>query len=419
MLTEAPPNTSDPQTPMQPDSPLEFNPLLPEFRQNPYPTYHRFRDADPVHWGEFFGFWVITRYDDIVTMLRHSKASANPRDWERFDDYVESLGGTGPAGDMQARWMLLKNPPDHTRLRKLVTKAFTPRVVENMRPHIQTIVDDLLDPIQAKSNFDIIADLAFPLPVIVIAELIGVPTKDRDQFKEWTGALARSLDPVITPDISAAADRATEAFIDYFTRLVAERRAHPQQDLLSGLIAAEEKGDKLDEDELLATAILLFAAGHETTMNLIGNGMLALLRNPDQLAKLQADPALIETAVEEFLRYDGSVQVTARVALEDIELGGKTIRKNQQSLLLLGAANHDPAHFPDPDRLDITRQHNTQLTFSHGIHHCLGAPLARVEAQLAINTLLRRMPNMRLATPKLEWRDMLTLRGLKALPVTC
>ena len=251
------------------------------------------------------------------------------------------------------------------------------------------------------------------------AELIGVPTQDRDQFKEWTGALARSLDPVITPDISAAADRATEAFIDYFTHLVAERRVHPQQDLLSGLIAAEEEGDKLDEDELLATVILLFSAGHETTMNLIGNRMLALLRNPDQLTKLQADPSLIETAVEEFLRYDGSVQVTARVALEDIELGGQTIRKNQQSLLLLGAANHDPAHFPDPDRLDIARQDNTQLTFSHGIHHCLGAPLARVEAQLPINTLLRRMPNIHLATQELEWRDMLTLRGLKALPVTC
>ena len=418
MLTESSPNTSDPQTPMQPDPPLEFNPLLPEFRQNPYPTYHQFREADPVHWSEMFGFWVFSRYDDIVTILRHSKASANPRDWERFDDYVEALGGTGPAGDMQSRWMLLKNPPDHTRLRKLVTKAFTPRVVENMRPHIQAIVDDLLDGVQTKGSFDIIQDLAFPLPVIVIAELIGVPTEDREYFKGWTAALARSLDPVITPEIAQAADKATEDLIAYFTTLVAERRATPQDDLLSGLIAAEEEGDKLDEDELLATAILLFAAGHETTMNLIGNGMLALLRNPDQLAKLQADPSLIETAVEEFLRYDGSVQVTARVALEDIEIGGKTIRKNQQSLLLLGAANHDPAHFPDPDRLDITRQDNRQLTFSHGIHHCLGAPLARVEAQLAINTLLRRMPNMRLATEALEWRDMLTLRGLKALPVT-
>ena len=365
-----------------------------------------------------FGFWVCSRYDDIVTILRHSKASANPRDWERFDDYVEALGGTGPAGDMQSRWMLLKNPPDHTRLRKLVTKAFTPRVVENMRPHIQAIVDDLLDAVQAKGSFDIIQDIAFPLPVIVIAELIGVPPEDREYFKDWTSALARSLDPVITPEIAQAADKATEDLIAYFTKLVAERRAQPQDDLLSGLIAAEEEGDKLDEDELLATAILLFAAGHETTMNLIGNGMLALFRNPDQLAKLQADPSLIKTAVEEFLRYDGSVQITARVALEDIEIGGKTIGKNQQSLLLLGAANHDPTHFSNPDQLDITRQDNPQLTFSHGIHHCLGAPLARVEAQLAINSMLSRMPALQLATDELEWRDMLTLRGLKALPVT-
>ena len=403
--------------PLQPATPLEFNPLLPEFRQNPYPTYRRFREADPVHWNETFGFWVCTRYDDIVTILRHSQASANPRDWERFDDYVDALGGTGPAGDMQSRWVLLKNPPDHTRLRKLVTKAFTPRVVEHMRPHIQDIVHDLLDAVQAKGRFDIIRDVAFPLPVIVIAEMIGVPTQDREQFKDWTAALAGSLDPVITPEIAQAADRATEALVAYFTKLVAARRAHPQDDLLSGLIAAEEEGDKLDEDELLATAILLFAAGHETTMNLIGNGMLALFRNPDQMARLKADPSLVKTAVEEFLRYDGSVQITARVALEDIEVGGKTIRKNQQALLLLGAANHDPAQFSDPDRLDITRQENPHLTFSHGIHHCLGAPLARVEAQIAINTMLRRMPDIHLATDALEWRAMLTLRGLKALSV--
>ena len=408
----------DAATPAQPEMPLEFNPLLQEFRQNPYPIYHQFREADPVHWSEMFGFWVCTRYDDIVAILRHSQASANPRDWERFDDYVEALGGTGPAGDMQSRWMLLKNPPDHTRLRKLVTKAFTPRVVENMRPHVQDIVHDLLDAGQAKGSFDIIQDLAFPLPVIVIAELIGVPTKDREYFKDWTTALARSLDPVITPEIVQTADKATEDLIVYFTTLVAERRDSPQADLLSGLIAAEEEGDKLDEDELLATAILLFAAGHETTMNLIGNGMLALFRNPDQMAKLQAEPALIKTAVEEFLRYDGSVQITARVALEDIEIGGKTIRKNQQALLLLGAANRDPAHFSDPDRLDITRQENPHLTFGHGIHHCLGAPLARVEAQIAINSILHRMPDIHLSTDQLEWRDMLTLRGLQALPVT-
>ena len=417
MLEESQSSVLDTETLAHPEMPLEFNPLQQDFRQNPYPAYRRFREADPVHWSAVFGFWVCTRYDDIVSILRHSKASANPRDWERFDDYVEALGGTGPADAMQSRWMLLKNPPDHTRLRKLVTKAFTPRVVENMRAHIQDIVHGLLDAVHAKRRFDIIQDLAFPLPVIVIAELIGVPTQDREYFKDWTAALARSLDPIITPEITQAADKATEELLAYFTALVAERRDSPQDDLLSGLIAAEEEGDKLDEDELLAMTILLFAAGHETTMNLIGNGMLALFRNPDQMAKLKVDPALIKTAVEEFLRYDGSVQITARAALEDIEVGGKTIRKNQQALLLLGAANRDPAHFSDPDRLDITRQENPHLTFGHGIHHCLGAPLARVEAQIAINSMLRRMPDIQLATDQLEWRDMLTLRGLKALPV--
>ncbi len=417
MLEESQSLVPDTETSAHPEIPLEFNPLQQNFRQNPYPTYRRFREADPVHWSAVFGFWACTRYDDIISILRHSKASANPRDWEQFDDYAEALGGTGPAYDMQSRWMLLKNPPDHTRLRKLVTKAFTPRVVENMQVHIQDIVYDLLDAVHAKRRFDIIQDLAFPLPVIVIAELIGVPTQDREYFRDWTAALARSLDPIITPEITQAADKATEDLIAYFTALVTERRNSPQDDLLSGLIAAEEEGDKLDEDELLAMTILLFAAGHETTMNLIGNGMLALFRNPDQMAKLKADPSLIKTAVEEFLRYDGSVQITARVALEDIEVGGKTIRKNQQALLLLGAANRDPAHFSNPDRLDITRQENPHLTFGHGIHHCLGAPLARVEAQIAINSMLRRMPNIQLATDQLEWRDMLTLRGLKALPV--
>ena len=399
--------------------PVEFNPFVPAFRDNPYRSYQQLRQTDPVHWSDTFNFWVLTRYADCVSVLRHSRASANPRDWERYSDYAEALGGEGAAADMEQHWMLLKNPPDHTRLRKLATKAFTPRVVEGMRPHIQHIIDDLLDQVTAQDGFDIIADLAFPLPVIVIAELIGVPVQDREQFKEWTGALARSLDPVITPEIAQAADRATESFVEYFTHLIAERRARPQQDMLSALIAVEEEGERLSQDELLANVILLFAAGHETTMNLIGNGMLALFRHPDQLARLRAEPGLIQTAVEEFLRYDGSVQMTARTALDDIEIGGKRIRKNQQALILLGSANHDPAQFANPDQLDITRQDNPHITFSHGIHHCLGAPLARIEAQLAINSLLERLPRLRLATDAVEWREMVTLRGLRELPVAC
>ncbi len=399
-------------------SPVEFNPFVPEFRENPYRFYRQLRQVDPVHWSDAFNFWVLTRYADCVRVLRHSQASANPRDWERYNDYIEAIGGAGAAVDMEQQWMLLRNPPDHTRLRKLVTKAFTPRVVERMRPHIQTIVDDLLDRAAAKGSCDIIRELAFPLPVIVIAELIGVPLEDRDQFKDWTGTLARSIDPVVTPEIVQAANSATESFMAYFTRLIAERRARPRQDMLSALIAVEEAGDRLSEEELLSNIILLFAAGHETTMNLIGNGLLALLRHPDQLARLRADPDLIRTAVEEFLRYDGSVQITARVALDKLEIGGKRIQQNQQILIVLGAANHDPAQFADPDRLDITREDNPHITFGHGIHHCLGAPLARVEAQVAINTLLRRMPRLRLARDQVEWREMVTLRGLRELVVT-
>jgi len=252
---------------------------------------------------------------------------------------------------------------------------------------------------------------------MVICEMMGVPVEDQEQFKVWTRDLARSLDPIVTPEIIEAANQATVAFYEYYRGLIAKRRQNLQNDLLSGLIAAEEQGDRLNEEELVATAILLLGAGHETTMNLIGNGTLALLRHPDELARLKADPAIMPSAVEEFLRYDGSVQMTARTALVDVELGGKVIPKGTQAIILLGAANRDPEVFPEPDRLDITRKDNKHIVFSYGIHHCLGAPLARVEAQVAFTTLLRRMPKLQLATENLEWRDTVTLRGLKALPV--
>lgn len=399
--------------------PVEFNPFLPEFHENPYPFYHRLRSLDPVHWSDIAGRWVLTRYSDCVAVLRDAtRFSADPNTWSGFTDFVAAQGGPGPLMEMETNWMLLKDPPDHTRLRTLVTKAFTPRIAEGMRPRVQAIVDNLLDNVQTAGRMDLIAELAFPLPTFVICEMLGVPVEDRDQFKGWTRDLARSLDPIVTPEIIAAADQATVAFADYFRSLVATRRKNPQNDLLSGLIAAEEQGDHLSEGELLATAILLLGAGHETTMNLIGNGTLALLRNPDQLEKLKRDPTLMPSAVEEFLRYDGSVQMTARTALVDAEIGGKIIAKGVQAIIVLGAANRDPAQFPDPDRLDITRQDNRHIVFGYGIHHCLGAPLARVEGQVTINTLLRRMPNLQLTGEPLEWRETVTLRGLKALPVT-
>ncbi len=399
------------------EEPLEFNPMLPEYRADPYPFYHRFRQVDPVHWSDFLGFWVLTRYADIVAVLRDPRFSANPGLWEGYQDFLQSIGGRGPLSAMEEKWMLFMDPPDHTRLRTLVGKAFTPRVVEGLRPHIREVVADLLKAAEAKGAMDLIADLAYPLPVIVIAEMLGVPTEDRDLFKGWSRDLARTLDPVVTPEIIARGNEATLAFMDYFRHLIARRRREPREDLMSALIAAEEGGERLNEEELLATCVLLFGAGHETTMNLIGNGMLALLRHPAELKKLREHPSLIQSAVEELLRYDGPVQITARVAMEDVEVGGKTVRKGQQVLLVLGAANRDPAQFSDPDRLDLGRSENRPLAFGHGIHFCLGAPLARVEAQMAIGMLLDRFPTLRLASTALEWRDTVTLRGLKALPL--
>jgi cytochrome P450 len=317
--------------------------------------------------------------------------------------------------------MLDRDPPDHTRLRGLVSKAFTPRVVEALRPHIQTIVDGLLDRVRGAGKMDLVEDFAYPLPVIVICEMLGVPLEDRERFKTWGLDIARGLDAIWLPPDSDVARRSVAArheLAEYFRDLIGRRRTEPRADLLSGLIAAEEAGDKLSEEELLATCILLLVAGHETTVNLIGNGTLALLRNPDQLERLRRQPDLIGAAVEELLRYDGPVQRTARIPSEDVVIGGRTIPKGEMVMPFMGAADRDPAQFPDPDRLDIARADNRHLAFGWGIHFCLGAPLARVEGQIAIGTLVRRLPDLALATERPEFRQSLTLRGLSSLPVS-
>jgi len=390
---------------------VEFNPFLPEFIENPFPVYHRLRSEDPVHESPM-GFWVLTRYDDVAGMLRDARFGR-----KGFDTLLQAR--FGEAGfDLS---MLFRDPPDHTRLRALVSKAFTPRVVEEMRGRIQEIVDALLDRAQDVGRMDVIADLAYPLPVIVICEMLGVPAENRDLFRRWSVDIARSLDAIALPTEPEVIERGTaarHALADYFRGLIAERRRRPKADLLSDLIAAEEQGDKLTEGELMATVLLLFVAGHETTVNLIGNGMLALLRHPAELRALRADPGLIGSAVEELLRYDGPVQRTGRMPNTDVALGGRTIPKGALVLGLIGAANRDPAHFPDPDRLDVTRGDNRHLAFGWGIHFCLGAPLARLEGQIAILALVRRLPRLALATARLEWRRASTLRGLTALPVT-
>jgi cytochrome P450 len=327
------------------------------------------------------------------------------------------LGATTPAVPLS---MLERDPPNHTRLRGLVSKAFTPRVVDVLRPHIQQIVDGLLDRVAGAHAMDLIEDFAYPLPVIVICELLGVPVEDRDRFKGWGLDIARGLDAILLPPDSEVIQRSAasrRALTDYFRALIAERRASPRADLLSGLIAAEEVGDRLSEGELLATCILLLVAGHETTVNLVGNGTLALLRHPDQLRRLRENPGLIGSAVEELLRYDGPVQRTARVPSEAVTIGGHTLAEGDLVLPFMGAADRDPAQFTDPDGLDIARTDNRHIAFGWGIHFCLGAPLARVEGQIAINTLVRRLPKLALATDRPEYRQSLTLRGLAALPV--
>ncbi|HJY84582.1 MAG TPA: cytochrome P450 [Candidatus Binatia bacterium] len=397
----------------QTPSAVEFNPLLPEFRANPYPLYYRLRAEDPVHRSTLTGFWVLSRYADVAMVLRDNRFSRK--------DSATFLGerfGAGPVQQVYSKWMLFRDPPDHTRLRNLVNKAFTPRAIENLRPRIQEIVDFLIDAVANVGAMDVMVDFAYPLPVIVICEMLGVPSADRDRFKDWSGDIARTLDPIQTPEMAERGNAVVQNVAEYFHALISERRRNPQEDMLSSLIAAEEQGDKLSEEELLATCILLFSAGHETTVNLIGNGTLALLQHPDQLAKLRDNPELIQSAIEESLRYDSPVQLTGRWVNEDVEIGSQVIHGGEMVLTLLGAANRDPVQFPDPDRFDITRSDNRHLAFGQGIHFCLGAALARLEAQLAIGTLLRRLPKLTRQTTTPEWREAFTLRGLRVLPVT-
>jgi cytochrome P450 len=395
-----------------------FNPLAPEFIRNPYPHYARLRATDPVHLSEH-GQYVASRHSDITLVLRDKRFGKDyaGRMTRRYGARIMDE----PTFRNFSLTMLQQDPPDHTRLRGLVVKAFTARRVEDMRPRIQEIVDRDLDRIIPQGKMDLIEDFAFRLPVTVICDMLGIPEEHRELFYTGARGSGRILEPVpMTPDEIKQSNASQAMAKMYFDQLFELRRKQPGDDLTTVLLQAEEAGEKLSNEELYANIVLLFGAGHETTVNLIGNGLLALFRNPDQLALLKARPELIENAIEEFLRYDSSVQMTGRTALEDVELGGRHIPKGENVLCLLGSANHDPAVYPDhPERLDITRPNVKPLSFGGGIHFCLGAQLARIEAEVAINTLLRRIPNLRLDDAENpEWRPSFVLRGLKRLPAS-
>jgi cytochrome P450 len=395
---------------------IAFNVVSSRLREDPYPTYTRLRAKDPVHRSALFPGYVATRYADVAFVMKDSRFAAD-RSKSTAAQKI-NFDEIGPFMQWLSRSLLSIDPPDHTRLRSLVSKAFTPRAVEAMRPRIEQIVEDLLDVVQERGRMDVIADLAYPLPVIVIAEMLGVPAGDRHLFKRWSDDLAEGLEPILSPNQIERANRSVTELTDYLRAIIKERRGELRDDLLSALISASDEGDRLSEDELFGTCILLLAAGNETTTNLIGNGLLALLRKPDQLETLRRYPSLIESAVEELLRYDSPVQMSDRVATEDIQVGRTHVLKGESVAVVFGAANRDPDQFADPDRLDVTRNPNRHFSFGYGIHFCLGAPLARVEGQIAINAILRRLPNLRLLTDTPRWRPTITLRGLKALPVS-
>jgi cytochrome P450 len=393
-----------------------FSPAL---LQDPYPAYHRLRATAPVYWDPSTELWLLSGYRVVEEALMDERISA-----DRVSVMKEWLPGwereeLAPLYRTLDRQLLFKDGEDHRRLRGLVNRAFTPRVVERLRPRIQSLVDEMLDAVQASGRMDVIGDLAYPLPAIVVSLILGVPPEDRHRFKRWSDDLASFLGLHASPSAEVAErTRASMAeATEYFQAAIAAREGDREEDLLGTLIAAEEDLDRLSEEEVIANSILILAAGHETTTNLIGNGMLALLRHPEQMQRLRNDPALIESAVEECLRFDSPVQLLVRTAREDFTLEGKRLDKGQGMLLLLGAANRDPEQFPQPDQLDVGREENRHLAFGHGPHYCFGAALARLEGEVAISTMLRRMPRLAMESGPLEWNESFAFRGLKSLPV--
>ena len=383
---------------------VQYDPLAPSFLADPYPTYAGLREDDPVHWSDGMGGWVLTRYEHVALALSDPRFSAADR------PPMRRYG--------RATTMVTADPPEHTRLRRLVSKAFTPRAVERMRLRIQEIVDGLLDAVPPGGRMDVARDLAYPLPVVVIAEMLGVPVEDRERFKRWASeGLAGIVGRFASVEQQEQARRSGEELREYFVDIIAQRRRERRDDLVSALIGAEDQGQALSGDEVLDNCTLLITADHETTTSLIGNGVLALLRHPSELQRLRTDPSLTRTAVEELLRYDPPVQAVTRRTKENVALDGGTIKKGEVVYAVIGAANRDPRRFDDPDKLDVGRQENAHLGFGDGIHFCLGAPLARAEAQIAIGTIVSRFATLRRTGDDVEWGGNFIVRGVAKLPV--
>jgi len=398
------------------DPPLSLYHLLdPEVLADPYPLYRRLRSEDPVHWDPFLHVWVVTRYADVVKVFQSFSANRTPTPEQLAALGLEALT---PLAKVMVHQMLFLDPPAHSRVRSLASKAFTARRVENLRAHIQDITNDLLDAVQDRGRMDVIADLAYPLPAIVTAEMLGVPTSDWRQLTAWSADFAQVLGNFQhNPDHATQVIHSLDEMCAYFRSAIQDHQRKPRNGLISAFLNAEIDGDHLTEEEVVTNTIITMVGGQETTTNLIGNGILTLLRHPDQLSRLKTDPSLVTPAVEELLRYESPSQHTARLAPYDIQLGGKDIRKRQAVIAVMGAANRDPERFPDPDRVDICRPDNRHVAFAWASHFCFGAPLARIEGQTAFATILRRMPGIRLEPGSITWRENLGLRGLVGLPV--
>ncbi len=369
-----------------------------------------------MHWDQFLHAWVVTRYSDVIRVLHDFSADRTPTP-EQFT--AMGLSGLNPIAQVMMKQMLFMDAPAHTRLRGLASLAFSPSRVERLRSHIREIAERLLDTVQAKGHLDMIADFAAPLPAIVTAEMLGVPVEDHEQLKIWSADFAELLGNFQhNPDRIPRALRSLEEMTAYFRSALVQQRLTPREGLVHSLATAEVDGDRLSDEEVIANCIVTMVGGQETTTNLLGNGLLALVRNQGQLDKLRADPSLLPSAVEELLRYESPSQQTARLAPRDTELGGKLIRKRQAVIAVMAAANRDPERFPEPDRLDITRKDNRHLAFGWAAHFCFGASLARIEGQIGFEAILRRLPNVRLEAGSLTWRTNLGLRGLTALPLS-